>query len=269
MKYVVILVVVIILVRIDDVLRMFDKTSAKYQTSSDEVAPENAPTSSDLVSGDPDLTLKVSPRKTFLSMLNDFRNSPDVNVKERAIEVLRSQPTMFTETLDVELETTIYRWRDLLVQRNKVAHDFLMEIMKSLKGENLEMVRRFFSLAIDIDQAEFLTVYSKSTDINCLVMGYLGDNLPIEERYNELNERLLSLEAFLTTEKAVPVKVYGQRCLMVLKLQVDKLKAVVVPSEDEASFQPTEAAPAAAPEASGETAPIAAPTPSTDPGSTP
>lgn len=260
MKYVVILIVVVILVRIDVILRLFDKTAVKYQNRSEEIKPGEIAPSSDLVPVDNDLSFKVSPHKTFLSMLSDFRNAPDINVKNKAIEVLRSQPTMFTEKLDLELESSIYRWRDLLVQRNKITHEFLMEMMKSLKGENLEMVRRFFSFTIDIDLGEFLNVYSKSPDINCIIMGYLGDNLPEEEKYNELAERLVALDAFLLVERPEPVKLYAQRCQMVLKLQVDKLKVIVAPNE------PPDVSNA---EGTSESAPISAPAPSIDPGSSP
>jgi hypothetical protein len=232
MKYVVILAVVVILVRIDVILKLFDKTAVKYQNTHEEIPAADVEASSDLVPLANDLSLKTSPYKTFLSMLNDFRSTADINVKNKAIEVLRANPTMFSEKLDVGFENAIFRMRDLLVQRDKVTHELLIEIMKSLKGENLEMVRRFFSFAIDIDLPEFLAVYSKSSDVNCLIMGYLGDTLSIDERYNELSERMTALEAFVLTEKALPFKAYCNRCLMVLKLNVDKLKVVVVPAEN-------------------------------------
>jgi hypothetical protein len=104
--------------------------------------------------------------------------------------------------------------------------------MKSLKGENLEMLKRFFSFAIDIDLAEFLALYSKSSDINCMIIMNLGDNLPIEEKYNELAERLKALDKFLLADREESIKVYAQRCQMVLKLQVDKLKVIVAPNEE-------------------------------------
>lgn len=231
MKYVVIIVVVVILVRIDVILRLFDKTATKYQNRTQEITPGDIPASSDIVPISKDLSLKATPKKNFISMVNDFGNMPDQGVKDKAIEVLRSQPTMFSDKLDVELESSIYSWRNLLIQRNKNAHEFLLEMMKSLKGENLEMVRKFYSFVIDIDMGDFLSVYSKTSDINCMIITYLGDNLPAEEKYNELSARFVALNAFLSVERPEPIKLYGQRCQMVLKLQVDKLNAIVAPSE--------------------------------------
>ena len=231
MKYVVILVVIVILVRIDVVFKLFEKTAGKYQNSREEIKTGDIEPSSDLVSVDNDLSLKTSPHKTFISMLNDFKNTSDLNVKNKAIEVLRSQTTMFSDKLDIELESSIYLWRDLLSQKNKTAHEFLIEMMKYIKGENLEMVRRFYSLAIDIDLIDFFNSYSKSTDTNCIIMGYVADNLSDEEKYNELEERLIAFDAFLLTEKAVPFLVFAKRCQIVLNLEINKLKAVVPPSE--------------------------------------
>ncbi len=263
MKYVWIFAAVVILVRIDVVLKFFDKQVANYSAPSTEIKDtEVAPSSTDLVSVDADLSLKSSPRKTFITMLEDFHTAPDDNIKLKGIEFLRSHPTMFTEKLDRDFESAIYRWRDLLLQRNKETQSFLLEMMKSLKGENLEMIKKFYSFSIDADMLDFLATYSKSTDTNCMIMSYLGDPLPDEEKYNELSERLTMLDSLLAGDKlAADIKAYASRCQIVLKISVDKLKAVVIPYEDPANMQP-------APEEAPATVDPQAPMPST-PGTTP
>lgn len=256
MKYVWIFAAVVILVRIDVVLKFFDRTAEKIQSSqSVELGPGDIAPGSEVVSLEADLSLKSSPHKKFISMLEDFHISADKSVKEKALELLRSHPTIFTERLDKDLEAAIYRWRDLLMQKNKETYDFLLELIKTLKGENLEMVKRFFSLTIEENIGEFLAAYSKSSDVNCLIMGYLSDPLPEEEKYNELNERLQALDAFLGSDKVNATnKAYAEKCHLVLKLQVDKLRllfenadAVSNPSPaptDEAASTPPVAAPA-------------------------
>jgi len=277
MKYVVILIVIVILVRIDVVFKLFEKTAGKYQNSREEIKTGDIEPSSNLVSVDNDLSLKTSPHKTFISMLNDFKNTSDLNVKNKAIEVLRSQTIMFSDKLDIELESSIYLWRDLLIQKNKTAHEFLIEMMKYIKGENLEMVRRFYSLSIDIDLIDFFNSYSKSTDTNCIIMGYVADNLSDEEKYNELEERLIAFDAFLLTEKAIPFLVFAKRCQIVLNLEINKLKAVVPPSEtaenepnaEEAATPPAVAVPVAVPDVAPVSAPVPNPVPAPTPGNAP
>jgi hypothetical protein len=228
MKYVWILVAVVFLVRIDLVLRFLDKTVKKFQSSQvQEINPDDVISKTTIVSVSNDLSLKSSPLKKFLTMLDDFRSTPDLDVKDRALEFLKSNPAMFTEVLNPELEASIYRWRELLVQRNKSTYRFLLDLLLVLKGENLEMIKRFYSISIDNDLIEFLNLYSKSTDTNCMIITYLSDPQTDEEKYNELSERLKALEAYLATDKMAPLtKVFGEKCHLVLKLQVDKMKAV-------------------------------------------
>ena len=243
MKYVWIFAAVVILVRIDVVLKFFDRTAEKIQsTQTTELKAGDIGPGSDVVSLQEDLSLKSSPRKKFISMLEDFHISADKEVKEKALELLRSQPTMLSEKLDKDLEAAIYRWRDLLMQKDKETNDFLIELIKSLKGENLEMVKRFFSLTIENDIGEFLSVYSKSADVNCLIMSYLADPLPEEEKYNELNERLKALTAFMASDKLNATnKAYAEKCHLVLKLQVDKLGLIFENAEAVNNPTPTPA----------------------------
>lgn len=241
MKYIVILFVVIVLVRIDVVLHLFDKTSQKIENSKNRddsnAAPTNEP-QTELVPIESDLALKTSSKKIFLSMMEDFRSAPEASLRDRAIETLRATPTMFDEKLDKELESTIFRWRGLIEQKDKVTQGFILELMKSLKGENLEMLKRFLSYAIDVDFADFISFYSKTNDLNCMLITYLGDNLPDEEKYNELNERLKVIEAYIASDKA-DLKDYAQRCQLVLKLTVDKLGAVTAPPEETQPVAPS------------------------------
>lgn len=231
MKYVVIVVIVIILVRIDVILRLFDKTALKIQNSPTEITSSDVDAPAEIIPMKRDLSLQISSKSSFLSMLNDFRSSQNESLKDTAIEILRASPQMFTDSVDSDLEASVYRLRDLLIQKNKATHELLLEMMNSLKGENLAMVRRFYSLSIDIDLEEFLNEYSKSMDSNCIIMGDLADNLAFEERFNELSERLRELDAFLLTERAEAVKAYARRCQIVLGLQVDKMKTNVIPVE--------------------------------------
>lgn len=246
MKYIVILIVVVILVRIDVVLQLFDKTSQKYQNSQLPDVKTTEVTPTELVPMGNDLSLKIAPKKIFLSMMEDFRSAPQVEIKDRAIETLRATPTMFNEKLDGELESTVFRWRGLIEQKNKVAQSFLLELIKSLKGENLEMVKRFLSYSIDVDLPDFLYFYSRTSDTNCMLITYLGDNLPEEEKYNELSERLAALNAYIASDKA-ELKEYAQRCQMVLKITVDKLAVSTAPPEEGPATENPEAAPATTP----------------------
>ncbi len=238
MKYVWIILAVILLVRIDLVLRIFDQAADKFTTNNGpEIASNEIQPNSEIISITNDPSLKVTPRKTFLSMLDDFHASADEKIKLKALEFLKAHPTLFGDKLDKDLETFIYRWRDLVLQKNKVTYDFLIELMKLVKGENLEMLQRFFSLVIDNDLNDFFTAYQKTSDTNCMIMKQLVDVLPEEEAYNELAERLTQLQSFVGSDKINPqIKVFAELCLLVLKLDVDR-RQVALDVEETSSNQ--------------------------------
>lgn len=235
MKYIWILVAVVLIVRIDLILKFFDKTVKQIETkTAQEIPPSDVTSGSELVPIASDPALKSNPRQIFISMLNNFQVAPDSESKLNTLEYLKAHPSMFSEKLDTDLESSVYRLRNLIIQRDKETPELLLEMMKMLKGENLEMLKRFFSFMIDVDLADFLALYSKSSDVNCVIIQYLGDSLPIEERFNELSERLVILENYLNSEKVSPVlKPYGDKCHMVLKMEVEKMRT---------SFEPQDAA---------------------------
>ena len=223
MKYVWIAVVVVLLVRVDFVIRFFDKVAERYQNSKRvEIKANELVSETELVSVRDDMTLKSTPRRTFLSLLDDFQVAPHPTIRERALELLKNNQGMFTQKLDKDLESSIFKWRDLMTQKNKSAQGFLLELMKLVKGENLDMLKHFFSYAIDVDIKDFLTVYSKSDDTNCLIMGYLGDRLSDQEKYNELLERAKVLDAYVATPTFDPQKPFAEKCQIVLRLELDK-----------------------------------------------
>jgi hypothetical protein len=241
MKYVWILVAIIILVRIDMVLNFVEKTFRKVNSSQEtELKPGEVPESTNLIPLNSDLTLKVSPRNQFLSLLGDFYVLPDKAAMEKGLEILKNNPTLFNEKLDRELEVKIYRWREHIQQKNKVVYEFIFAMMKILKGENLEMLKRFSTLLIDYDLPEFLNYTSLSSDTSCLVSISLADSLPEEEKYNELVERLTLFQTFINSQGVTPgQKMYAEKCFNLIKFQVDKMKPTFEPSIEEGSAEPT------------------------------
>jgi hypothetical protein len=262
MKYVWIIVVVVVMVRIDFFISLIESTTSKISNSrAPEMKVNDVGSNTEIISIKNDQSLKVSPRTKFLSMLEDFRIDSSALLRMQAIEHLKSHPQLFNDNLDKDLESRIYQWRDLLSQRNPETHYFLLDLLQYLKGENQNMVRRFYSLAMDIDLADFLTAYSKSKDTTCQIGVLVADSLPEDERFNELAARLTALESVLKKEKLdIGVKVMALRCEASIKLALDTMQL--------AAQTPAEAVPPAPlPEPSPNPSPEPVPLPSPDPSS--
>lgn len=223
MKYIVALALVIFLVRIDFFLGQLERLAQRFTPVPPEIEASIEQTDRQLIPVSQDQNLKQTPKEVFLSLLSNFRVSPDKAIREKALEVFKAHPTMFSKTLDTELEAQIFRWQELLHNNEPEVVPFLITLLNILQGENLDMVKRFFSLWIDIDLANFIAAYSGTKDSNCLIITTFGHNIPEDEKLNEYYEREDALKAFLERPNLDPAqKALASNCLLVLGLTISK-----------------------------------------------
>lgn len=221
MKYVVIVIIALLMARADLFLGLFDRLVEKSQPAPAEVDTSEVK-SNELVPVAQDQSLKQTPRQTFIALLEDFHANPIQPIHERAMAIFKDNPTMFTQKRDPELEAAVFRWRDLLNNNEPEAAKFMQNLMNILQGENLEMMKRFFSLWMDINMEHFIAAYSKTKDTNCSIATIL-DNIPEEEKLNEYIEREDALKILVTKEKIDPVqKTLANNCLLVLQIEIAK-----------------------------------------------
>lgn len=237
MKYIVALAIVIFLVRIDFFLGQIEKATKRFTPAPPEIEATVVQPGRQLIPVSQDKSLKQSPREVFLSLLGSFRGSPDSSLRERAMEIFKSHPTMFSSKLDPELESQIFRWQELLHNNEPEVVPFLINLMNILQGENLLMLKRFFALWIDINLDNFLTAYIKTKDTNCMIITTFGHNIPEEEKLNEYYDREDALKEYLARPNIEPSqKALATNCLLVLGLEISKLAPVAAPvSEPEAT----------------------------------
>lgn len=219
MKYALIIAGILILLRIDDMLRLFDKASlylGKEPTAvidADEIRP-----TTEMISVTDDKFIKQTPKSRFINMLETFSRNPDSTLRQKAMEELKAHPTMFSEKLDSSLESAVYSWRDLLTQNSSELPLFLLDLLKVLRGENREMVLRFYSLVMDQHPATFFANYAQAADTNCLIALMMDQNIAAEERKNLLFDREKILNEFVNAEKVDPVqKRLAETCLLKLR----------------------------------------------------
>lgn len=224
MRYLAVVAIIVLFVRIDYLLSLFDRATGNSPTPPPEISNSDISSSREVIPLSKDKNIAQTPKETFLALLEVFRISPDIAIREKALEIFRSNPAMFSDKIDKDLESQIFRWRDLLNNNEPEVVNFLLELMKVLKGENLEMSRRFFALWMDIHMENFIRAYSRTKDSNCTIVTTFGDPIPEHEKLNEYYERQEILQEYLKKEKLDPVhKSLATNCLLVLNLQIDKL----------------------------------------------
>lgn len=224
MKYIAILVLAFAIARIDFFLGLFDKASQNREPEQVEVDASDIRSDRETIPVDKDENLKQTPKETFFALLADFHSNPVASIQERAMSILKSNPLMFSQKLDRDLESHIFGWRDLLNNNNQEAVKFMILLLNTLQGENLEMMKRFFSLWMEIDMPNFIAAYSQTKDVNCTIATLIGDKIPEEEKINEYYDREDALTAFLARENLNPThRALATNCLLVLGVEIAKV----------------------------------------------
>ncbi len=242
MKYAVILIILILLVRIDFFLGLFDKVNKKFDANPTELDRTDVRMNRELVPVNLDRSLKRTDRDQFMALLEAFHDSPSSGLAESALQVLKNNPAMFSDKIDPGLESQIFRWRDLLNNNRPEMVSFILELMKVLRGENNEMLKRFFALWMDINMSHFIAAYSRTPDTNCTIATLFGDPVAEEEKLNEYYDRQESLNNFIKKENLdVVQKSLATNCLLQLEIQIGKIAPIaeVLPSPSTDSVEST------------------------------
>ena len=240
MKYVWAIVIVILLVRIDSILKFIEKGVGRVNISTEDSASTANTPDKEIVPLTADLGQQNNPRLILFTLLSNFRTNPDKNNHDKIIEHITKYPELFSEKIDTTFEASIYSWRDLLIQRNIEAVDLLLNLMNILKGENQLMIQKFLTILMDEDIKTFLKAYMRTKDVGCNIASEIADNITDEEKYNELTERADRFDAYLSSDQVDQTsKQLGINCQTTLKVQLEKLKALygtpvpTIPAEEQ------------------------------------
>lgn len=279
MKYIAVLALIVFLVRIDFFMGIIDRLYDKASPAPADVKSEDVGSNREVIPVNKDVSLKQNPKLNFLSLMEDFKTAPVAEIRNRAMNVLRENPTMFGIKLDSDLEGQVFGWRELVSSNEPEVANFVLELMAVLQGENQELMKRFFVAWFDTNLPFFIAAYSRTKDANCAIAKTFPYPLSEEDQLNEFYEREEMLIAFLGREKLDPVhKELAQNCKLQVVIEIDKLapKFVkpAVPPLDPNAVEPTmptqptvtpEPAPEAAPSASVEATPGTQPTSAQEP----
>jgi hypothetical protein len=236
MKYVLLIVLAAIILRIDFLVRTFDRLSARFGGERPVLTSEESERRVEIVPLPEDPALKSSPRERFFIFMEYFKASPGKEFRDKIVAELGSNPELFGDKLDPRLEGVIFSWRDLILRDEKELPPLLLELQAKLKGENREVIRRFFALLMDTQLETFLTFYSRSADATCLVGTLVADPVPDRERFEILAERERALQAFVQREKVEPrLQDFAHVCVTQVNLQLSKLPPPEAPAPAEES----------------------------------
>lgn len=233
MKYVLILIVVAVMVRIDFVLEQIGSLNRKIRESVDRPAPQAVVVESETIAVPiaEDKALKQNPRGGFFLLVDQFLAAPNQDNKTRVIAYLKQNPKLFSEKLEKDLETKVYGLRNLFLQGNTEIYYLIQDLMGVLGGENIEMLKRFLSLGLDTNLTTFLKNYPKLKDTNCSIVIYIADPVSEDDKLNLYYERDGAFTEYLTQDKLeLADRGFAIRCQQILKAQIEKMLRPIAPA---------------------------------------
>ncbi len=238
MKYVVGLLVVIFLVRIDMFLGALERLGGKIKSAQERGPDPDSilaePT--EIISIKEDKAIGRTPKSEFFTLLNDFYQSPTRETRERVVALFRREPKILGAVKDPVFEGELLKMSDLVYNKSTELPLLLLDFLGILEGENLDLIKRFFTMILDNDFDQFVATYSRSKDSNCIIASTFPHPVPEDEIMNELLDREYAITEFLKKEKIDPLhQGFARGCLMVVKHQINKLAPQVLPSNSTAA----------------------------------
>lgn len=225
MKYIVLILLVAFIARVDFIMDKIDSFRDGRRASNVAVTKiEDLQSDRSTVAVENDLSLKQSPKERLLTIIESFKTNPEATLRESAIDVIKTEPTLLKGGKDTEFEGKLFELRDLFYNRNPELIRFLNELLEILKGENKGVVIKFYSMLMDINMEQFLTAYSSTKDTNCLMARIVAGDLTSNEKVTLFEDRENDLQRIIKKESTAPaIKTLANSCYLVLGLAKDKL----------------------------------------------
>ena len=212
MKYALIVTLVLILLRIDMFVGVFERMVQKIPQFKKEEVSELSTPPSKLTKVD----LKISSKEQFIVLLNEFSYNPGTQSKNLILEFIKNNPS----SLEIDrnaLFSAMEKWVPQIREENIELISLLKELMNSFKGEKLKLVQEFFSLYIDNNPEFFISFYPHQIDPNCMVSKLVWDF----EGKIELDKIKTRQEAFDSLEGKAPQEKldFLKNCKLVLRVE--------------------------------------------------
>lgn len=212
MKYALIFIAVLILLRIDMFIGVLERFTQKIPTFSKNETVESTAPATELKKMD----LKVSPKDQLQILLAEFGFNPTADSRQLILDFLKNHQ----EAIEIDrnaLLSEMEKWVPLTQGENIELVRLLADLMSNFKGERFKLVQEFFTLYIAGNPEFFISFYPYLFDPNCTVAKLnweAGEGLSLES----ISSRLEIFEAL--EGKAPPEKLgFLKNCQLVLRVE--------------------------------------------------
>lgn len=227
MKYILGIILVVILIRIDFILDLFDSARDRVSVAPTPVLEnESAESRPSTIPMDKDRAVNTSDRENFFNVLGLFARAPDETYRLKAFEILREHPEILKGSGEEAFTQAIFSWRDLLEQESQELVLFLNDLLMVLSGAPRTTVATFYSQILDEKPGFFVRSLAFDADKACTIGILFSNPETLASKLERLQERYDALEKIFLADEFTPAeKRIANVCIETIRLERERLLA--------------------------------------------
>lgn len=245
MKYAIIIIAIILLVRWETISKLVGKTESLVVPTDTNYVDQGTETQTEIIPVTKDKTLEQSADQRIVTLIEDFVEKPTEDTKNLIIVDVKANPSYFGEQGHAGYISAMSKLASHIQQKNLIVNNFLFELWPFVKGANLLVVKQLLAMNFEENLVVFLDLLSKSgRDPSCSTAEYIPDTLSKEDKEQFLKDRRSAIEKITNDETKLPkVRTMAINCFRIVEIELLKLNpppAVDAPEENPAGATPTQ-----------------------------
>ena len=225
MKYAIIIIAIIILVRWETIVRLVNKTESLVTREDSKAVNQPANMQNEIVPMTTDKNLDSSVDKRIVNLMEEFNRFPSESAKELIIADIKATPEIVGQTAHEGFLSAMMKLTGHVQDKNQLTNDLLFELWPLVKGPHVLLVRQLLAINFNDNMVPFLDQLSKSgRDPSCSIGEMVPDSLEKDEKETFLLGRKEILSKIIDDEAQPPkVRTMGLNCFRSVEIALLKL----------------------------------------------
>lgn len=225
MKYAIIIIAIIILVRWETIAKLVNKTEGLVTSSETSYVDQGASNQTEIVPVTKDKVLEQTADQKIVALIEDFNRNPSDTTKALIIDEVKANPSYFAKEGHEGYISAMSKMSSHVQQKNLLVNNFLFDLWPFVKGSNLLIVRQLLAINFEDNLVSFIDLLAKSgRDPSCFIAEIIPDTLSKEDKERFLNDRKTALEKVNIDETQQPkVRTMAINCMRIVELELLKL----------------------------------------------
>jgi hypothetical protein len=239
-KYAIIIITIIILVRWETIVKLVDKTEGLVTSKETKYVDQGSSSQTEIVPVTKDKSFEQTPDQKIVALIEDFGRNPNSSTKDLIIEEIKANPSYFSGQGHSGYISAMSKLAPHIQQKNLLVNNFLFDLWPFVKGANLLVVKQLLGMNFEENIVTFIDLLAKSgRDPACVIAEMTPEISSKDDKERFLIERRAAIEKIINDETQLPkVKTMAINCFRIVEIEILKLKPLPVESVESPTVSP-------------------------------